>query len=148
MNWLSTTGDPSSLGDKYAIAWGVGPLITWRFPNLAASRAQLAQARADNTAARASFDAQVLRALKETEQALARYGAEWRRKAALDTARAEHARAYRLAELNYDAGALDFSACSTRSAASSRSMPHWPRRRSRSRSIRWPSSRHWGGWQP
>lgn len=108
VNWLSTTADPSSLGDKYAIAWGVGPLITWRFPNLAASRAQLAQARSDDAAARASFDAQVLRALKETEQALARYGAEWRRKAALETARAEHARAYRLAELNYDAGALDF----------------------------------------
>ncbi len=108
VNWLSTTGDPSSLGDKYAIAWGVGPLITWRFPNVATSRAQLAQARADDAAARASFDAQVLRALKETEQALARYGAEWRHKAALDTARAEHARAYRLAELNYDAGALDF----------------------------------------
>lgn len=108
VNWLSTTGDPSSLGDKYAIAWGVGPLITWRFPNLAASRAQLAQARADDAAARASFDAQVLRALKETEQALARYGAEWRHKAALETARAEHARAFRLAELNYDAGALDF----------------------------------------
>ena len=68
VNWLSTTGDPSSLGDKYAIAWGVGPLITWRFPNLAASRAQLAQARADNTAARASFDAQVLRALKPSRR--------------------------------------------------------------------------------
>ncbi|WP_244109423.1 efflux transporter outer membrane subunit [Burkholderia anthina] len=108
VNWLSTTGDPSSLGDKYAIAWGVGPLITWRMPNLAASRTQLAQARADDVAARASFDAQLLRALKETEQALARYGAEWRHKSALEAARAEHARAYRLAELNYDAGALDF----------------------------------------
>jgi len=108
VNWLSTGGDPSTLGDKYAIAWGVGPLITWRFPNMAASRARLAQARADDTLARAQFDAQVLRALKETEQALARYGAAWRRRAALETARAEHARAYRLAELNYEAGALDF----------------------------------------
>ncbi|HHV7520642.1 TPA: efflux transporter outer membrane subunit [Burkholderia orbicola] len=108
VNWLSTGGDPSTLGDKYAIAWGVGPLITWRFPNMAASRARLAQARADDTLARAQFDAQVLRALKETEQALARYGAAWRRRAALETSRAEHARAYRLAELNYEAGALDF----------------------------------------
>ncbi|MGS0895727.1 efflux transporter outer membrane subunit [Burkholderia stagnalis] len=108
VNWLSTGGDPSTLGDKYAIAWGVGPLITWRFPNLAASRARLAEARADDVAARAQFDAQVLRALKETEQALASYGAAWRRRAALETARTEHARAYRLAELNYEAGALDF----------------------------------------
>ncbi|WP_246791864.1 efflux transporter outer membrane subunit [Burkholderia perseverans] len=108
VNWLSTTGDPSTLGNKYAIAWGVGPLITWHFPNLAADRAQLAQAHADDAAARASFDAQVLRALKETEQALTLYGAAWRQHSAIETARGEHARAYRLAEANYKAGALDF----------------------------------------
>ncbi|WP_323117937.1 TolC family protein [Burkholderia alba] len=108
VNLLSTTGHLSSLGDKYAAAWSVGPLISWRFPNLAVSRAQLAEARADDRAARASFDAHVLQALKETEQALALYGASWRRRDALQTARVQHARAFRLAELNYKAGAVDF----------------------------------------
>lgn len=107
VDWLSTTGDPASLGDRYAIAWGVGPLISWRFPNLAASRAQLGGARADTAAARAAFDASVLRALQETEQALARYDAAWRERDALQAARAGHARAFDLAEREFRAGALD-----------------------------------------
>ncbi|WP_240648190.1 efflux transporter outer membrane subunit [Pararobbsia silviterrae] len=107
VNILSTTGDPSTLGDRYAAAWGIGPLISWRFPNLAADRAQLRAARADDNGARAAFDAHVLHALQETEQALARYGAAWRERDALDTARADHARAFTLAERAYRAGALD-----------------------------------------
>lgn len=107
VNWLSTTGNPASLGDRYALAWGVGPLISWNFPSLAASRAQLGAARADDTGARAAFDVQVLRALQETEQALARYDAAWRERDALETARAEHARAFTLAEREFRAGALD-----------------------------------------
>lgn len=107
VNWLSTTGNPASIGDRYAVAWGIGPLISWRFPNLAASRAELGAARADDTGARAAFDASVLRALQETEQALARYGAAWRERDALQTARAEHARAFTLAEREFRAGALD-----------------------------------------
>jgi len=108
VNWLSTTGSLSSLGDSYAEAWSAGPLIRWHFPNLAASRARLAQARAEDVAARAQFDAQVLRALKETEQALALYDGARQRRAALESARAQHARAFHLAQLNYKAGALDF----------------------------------------
>jgi NodT family efflux transporter outer membrane factor (OMF) lipoprotein len=107
VNWLSTTGHPASLGDRYALAWSVGPLISWNFPDLAASRAQLGAARADDTGARAAFDAQLLRALQETEQALARYGAAWREHEALETARAGHARAFELAEHEFRAGAID-----------------------------------------
>ncbi|GAB7538398.1 efflux transporter outer membrane subunit [Burkholderia sp. 3C] len=107
VNWLSTSGDPASLGDRYAISWGVGPLINWHFPNLAASRAQLGAARADDDGARAAFDADVLRALRDTEQALARYGAAWQRRDALQTARDEHARAFALAERAFREGAAD-----------------------------------------
>ncbi|MBN3787765.1 TolC family protein [Burkholderia sp. Ac-20353] len=107
VNWLSTTGNPATLGDRYAVAWGLGPLISWNFPNLAAGRAQLGAARADDKGARAEFDAQVLRALQETEQALARYDAAWRERDALETARAEHARAFRLAERAFRAGTID-----------------------------------------
>ncbi|NIE65389.1 TolC family protein [Burkholderia sp. Ax-1719] len=107
INGLSTTGHPASLGDRYAIAWSVGPLVSWNFPNLAASRAQLDAAHADDAGARAAFDAQVLRALQETEQALARYGAAAREHDALATARAGHARAFALAEREFRAGAID-----------------------------------------
>lgn len=108
VNFLSTTGSLASLGDQYAVAWGVGPLISWRFPNMAVSRARLAQAKAGNTEALAQFEGNVLTALKETEQALTFYGAQWERQRALQAARANDARAFHLAELNYQAGALDF----------------------------------------
>ncbi|MFM0659743.1 efflux transporter outer membrane subunit [Paraburkholderia sediminicola] len=108
VNFLSTTGSLASLGDQYAVAWGVGPLISWRFPNMAVSRARLAQAKAGNTEALVQFERNVLTALKETEQALTFYGAQWERQRALQVARANDARAFHLAELNYQAGALDF----------------------------------------
>ncbi|MFM0648119.1 efflux transporter outer membrane subunit [Paraburkholderia bryophila] len=108
VNLLSTTGSLTSLGDRYALAWGVGPLISWRFPNMAMSRARLAQAKAGNAEALAAFERNVLTALKESEQALTFYGAQWTRQHALQDARANDARAFHLAELNYQAGALDF----------------------------------------
>jgi len=108
VNLLSTTGSVASLGDQYAMSWGVGPLINWRFPNLAVSRARLAEAKADNAEALARFESNVLTALKESEQALTFYGAQWERQQALQAARANDARALHLAELNYKAGALDF----------------------------------------
>ncbi|MFM0597699.1 efflux transporter outer membrane subunit [Paraburkholderia dilworthii] len=108
VNLLSTTGSLASLGDRYALAWGVGPLISWRFPNMAMSRARLAQAKAGNAEALAAFERNVLTALKESEQSLTFYGAQWTRQRALQDARSNDARAFHLAELNYQAGALDF----------------------------------------
>jgi NodT family efflux transporter outer membrane factor (OMF) lipoprotein len=55
--------------------WGIGPSISWSFPNMAGPRARVRQAKAAQSAALASFDAVVLNALKETEQALALYRA-------------------------------------------------------------------------
>lgn len=107
VNWLSTSGGPASLGDRYAVTWGIGPLISWHFPNLASSRSQVAQASADETAARAAFDAKVLQALKETGQALVSYGAAWKRHHELEAARIERQTAWRLAQLNYRAGSID-----------------------------------------
>jgi len=72
-------GVATSLGDLTAnpgLTWGVGPRLSWSFPNQAGVRARVRQARADADAALARFDAAVLQALKETEQALAVYGAE------------------------------------------------------------------------
>lgn len=107
VNWLSTSGNPSSLGNRYAVTWGIGPLISWNFPNLAANRAHLAQAHADANAAEAAFEGLILQALKETEQALAIYNAAWQRRAGLEKTHQEYAHALQLAELSHKAGAAD-----------------------------------------
>lgn len=61
------------------------PLISWAFPNQGPARARIAQARASERAALAGWDGAVLRALRETETALAAYDAEARRNADLKT---------------------------------------------------------------
>jgi NodT family efflux transporter outer membrane factor (OMF) lipoprotein len=65
----------SQLTTNLGVTWGVGPSISWNFLNQAAARARVRQAKASEGAALAAFDSVVLNALKETEQALALYGA-------------------------------------------------------------------------
>jgi NodT family efflux transporter outer membrane factor (OMF) lipoprotein len=63
----------SDLTANGGLAWGIGPSVTWAFPNQTGPRARVRQAKALQVAALASFDEAVLTALKETEQALAQY---------------------------------------------------------------------------
>ena len=65
----------SDLTTNLGLTWGVGPAISWNFPNQAGPRARIRQAKANQAAALAAFDSVVLDALKETEQALALYSA-------------------------------------------------------------------------
>jgi outer membrane protein TolC len=65
----------SQLATNIGETWGIGPSISWTFPNQAGPRARIRQAKAAQVAALATFDSVVLTALKETEQALALYGA-------------------------------------------------------------------------
>jgi NodT family efflux transporter outer membrane factor (OMF) lipoprotein len=89
-----------------ARAWGVGPSIQWSFPNQAAPRARVQQAKANASAALAGFDSAVLRALKETEQSLAVYGTELDRRQALADAQVQAQKAFDLAHDQFLAGAL------------------------------------------
>jgi NodT family efflux transporter outer membrane factor (OMF) lipoprotein len=89
-----------------ARAWGVGPSIKWSFPNQAAPRARVRQAKAGATAALAGFDSAVLLALKETEQSLAAYGSELDRRQALADAQDQAQKAFDLAHDQFLAGAL------------------------------------------
>jgi outer membrane protein TolC len=66
----------------------------------------LAQARAQSRAALAGYDSVVLRALKETEQALTTYESELGRHAALAQADAQAARAFAQARDQMAAGAI------------------------------------------
>lgn len=90
------------------LAWGVGPAISWSFPNEAGPRARVRQAKANEAAALAGFDAVVLQALKETEQSLAAYAAELDRRQALAEAQDKAHKAFDLAQDQLNAGALTY----------------------------------------
>jgi NodT family efflux transporter outer membrane factor (OMF) lipoprotein len=88
------------------LTWGVGPSISWSFPNQAGVRARIHLARADADAALAGFDGAVLQALKETEQSLATYGAELNHHAALIDAQDKARRAFSMVNGQLRAGAV------------------------------------------
>jgi len=96
------------LVDDRALAFQVGPLITWSFPNMAAARARLAGAEAGAEAALARFDQTVLVALQEVETALANYASELRRRQILAAARDQAAAAVDFARTRFEAGADSF----------------------------------------
>jgi NodT family efflux transporter outer membrane factor (OMF) lipoprotein len=94
------------LATENALTWGVGPSISWSFPNLAAPIARLHQAKAGADAALANFNSAVLQALKETEQALATYTAELDHHAALELAEQKARQAFDLGRGELEAGAI------------------------------------------
>jgi NodT family efflux transporter outer membrane factor (OMF) lipoprotein len=94
------------LGTNPAEVWGVGPSISWTFPNQAGPRARVRQAKASQAAALATFDSVVLTALKETEQALAVYSAALDRRQALVDAQEKTHRSFDIARDGFAAGSL------------------------------------------
>ena len=95
----------SQVPESAGLFWGVGPRISWSFPNQSPVRARIHQARAAEQAAIASFDGVVLQALKETDQALATYAAELSRRQELFTARDRARQAFDMAHEQFLAGA-------------------------------------------
>ena len=98
--------DLNQLDKAAGLAWGIGPKISWGFPNQLAARARIRQAKAGDAAALASFDGVVLQALKETEQAMTIYGAELDRRAALLEVQDKSGRAYQIAQGEALAGSI------------------------------------------
>lgn len=84
------------------------PLITWSFPNQSAARARIGAARGKEAAALASWDAAILRALREVETALADYRAEQQRRAELASAFDESEKAARRAQARFRLGADNY----------------------------------------
>lgn len=97
---------PHTLFSNAGLTWGIGPAISWSFPNLAGPLAALAQSKANVHAALASFDSTTLNALSETEQALALYGAELNHHAALVSAQQQAQHEYALAKDSFAAGGI------------------------------------------
>jgi NodT family efflux transporter outer membrane factor (OMF) lipoprotein len=96
----------SQLGTNVGLIWGLGPSISWSFPNQAGPRARVRQAKAAQVAALASFDSVVLNALKETEQALSTYRAALDNRQALVDAQGDIHRSFGIAHDEFAAGAL------------------------------------------
>lgn len=96
------------LGRYDNISLGLGPLISWTFPNVLVAEAQIQQAKAGASGALANFNGSVLNALKETEQALSAYGSELDRHASLQTAKDQSVEALRLANVRFQAGGASF----------------------------------------
>jgi NodT family efflux transporter outer membrane factor (OMF) lipoprotein len=86
--------------------WGVGPSISWSFPNMAGPRARVRQAKAAQAAALASFDSVVLTALKDTEQALALYSAALDTRQSLGDAQSKVHTAFDIAHDQFLAGSV------------------------------------------
>ncbi len=106
---ISTSGTRlGDLGRRPNTAFSFGPLLTWDFPNLIAARARVRQSEARAQGALADFDGTVLVALRDLEQALATYGGELDRRAALLAAREAAAEANRLAGVRAEGGAISF----------------------------------------
>jgi NodT family efflux transporter outer membrane factor (OMF) lipoprotein len=96
----------SDLTDEQGLTWGIGPSVSWSFPNQALPRARVRQAKASAAAALAGFDSVVLNALKETEQSLALYGSALDNRQALADAQSRAHRAFSMAHDQFLAGSL------------------------------------------
>ena len=96
----------NELATDKGVTWGIGPSVTWAFPNQAGPRARVRQAKAGALAALDSFDGAVLQALKETEQSLSTYSAELDRRQALADAQERAQRAFNMAHDQFVAGSL------------------------------------------
>jgi NodT family efflux transporter outer membrane factor (OMF) lipoprotein len=97
---------PADLTAERGLTWGLGPSVSWSFPNQAGPRAHIRQAKAGAAAALAGFDSTVLQALKETEQALTTYSAELDRRQDLADAQDKARTAYGMAHGQFLAGSL------------------------------------------
>lgn len=108
----ATLGAPhiGTVGKSKSFSYSLGPLISWTFPNIAVASAQIRQARGQADASLAAFQGTVLTALKETEQALARYAAALDQNAALARASAAADDAAKLAHIRFDTGRDNFLA--------------------------------------
>jgi NodT family efflux transporter outer membrane factor (OMF) lipoprotein len=95
----------SDLVRNPGLVWGVGPTISWSFPNQAGVRARIHIASSEADAALASFDSAVLQALKETEQSLTTYDSELNHRRELGEAQDKAQQALTMAEGQLSAGA-------------------------------------------
>ena len=104
--WTAQTRE--GIGDSAAERWRYGPSLTWSFLDFGRvhQRVKAAEARADGAVAR--YQETVLRALEETENALAGFRAANRAEDELRAAAVSAGEAAKLSRMRYDVGASDY----------------------------------------
>lgn len=96
------------LFDRSAERWRYGPSITWSFLDAGRVRQRVRAARARGAEALAAYEDTVLRALEETENAMAAYRAANESLAANEAGLDASRRAAEFARVRFDAGASDY----------------------------------------
>jgi NodT family efflux transporter outer membrane factor (OMF) lipoprotein len=104
----SAASSVRGLGSRRNLSYGVGPLLSWSFPNILVAKAEIREARAAASASYASFEGAVLQALQDVEEALTAYGSELDRNAALAMARDQSQKAFDLAQTRYRLGRVSY----------------------------------------
>jgi NodT family efflux transporter outer membrane factor (OMF) lipoprotein len=107
----SAAESATRLGNLTALSgltWAVGPALSWNFPNTLVAQAQIRQAKAVASASLANFQATVLQALQDTEEALTTYRAELQRHGSLAGAADQSLNAFKLAQIRYENGSASY----------------------------------------
>jgi len=103
-----TAPTASDLGKKSAQRWRFGPSLSWRFLDFGRVRQNVRASQAVADQVHARYRQTILRALEETEGALASFRAANESTVALQMAVTQARNAHELAKLRFDAGASDF----------------------------------------
>ena len=104
--WTAQTRE--AIGDSAAERWRYGPSLTWSFLNFGRVHQYVKAAEARANGAVARYQETVLRALEETENALAGFRAANQTEDELRAAAAAAGEAARLSQMRYDVGASDY----------------------------------------
>jgi multidrug efflux system outer membrane protein len=104
--WTATSF--GKLGSSGAERWSFGPSLSWRFLDFGRVKQNVKAAEARAAGAEAAYRDTVLRALEETENALARLRAANRSGVELEAARVAAAEAESLARLRFENGASSY----------------------------------------
>ena len=105
---LTASNTIAGLASLSSLSYGIGPGLSWAFPNVLVALAEVREARATASASYATYQATVLQALQDTEEAVTTYGAELDRHAALIASRDQSQIAFKLAQVQYQNGAASY----------------------------------------
>jgi multidrug efflux system outer membrane protein len=104
--WTSDRSE--TLGESETERWFYGPSLTWSFLDFGRVRQYVKAAEARRDGAIAQYQETILRALEETENALAGFRTANQSEDELRAAAAAAAAAAKLSKMRYDAGAADY----------------------------------------
>lgn len=103
LNYLNTEA-----GTNDGFAYSLGPLLSWRFPNLGAVKARVAQAEAQEAVAFEQLQLAILNALQEVEQSLSQVTGLAQRQQSLAASRKQYQQAFDIAQMRYQLGSSDY----------------------------------------